>query len=101
MHLKPAKCSFSMHPRKFLGFILTRRGVGVNPEKYRAIINMRSPFNIKEVQKITCKLFALALFLSCVGDKEFHFFSIVKNKKFIRTSEFEKAFSNLKAFLET
>jgi hypothetical protein len=41
--LNPAKCSFGVQAGKFLGFLLTRRGIEANPDKCQAIINMRSP----------------------------------------------------------
>jgi hypothetical protein len=53
MRLNPAKCSFGVQAGKFLGFMLTRRGIEVNPEKCQAIINMRSPTSVKEVQQLT------------------------------------------------
>jgi Uma2 family endonuclease len=40
MRLNPAKCSFGVQAGKFLGFMLTRRGIEANPEKCQAIINM-------------------------------------------------------------
>ncbi|MCH81899.1 hypothetical protein A2U01_0002693 [Trifolium medium] len=35
---------------KFLGFMLTNRGIEANPEKCQAIIDMRSPTSVKEIQ---------------------------------------------------
>lgn len=47
MHLNPAKCLFGVKVGKLLGFILTRRGIKANPDKFQAIIDMRIPFNVK------------------------------------------------------
>jgi len=41
------KCVFRVEAGKFLGFLLTESGIGVNPDKCATIIGMRSP---KEVQ---------------------------------------------------
>ncbi|MCI80607.1 hypothetical protein A2U01_0101878, partial [Trifolium medium] len=49
MRLNPAKCSFDVQADKFLGFLLTHRGIAANPEKCQAIIDMRSPTSVKEV----------------------------------------------------
>jgi hypothetical protein len=49
MRLNPAKCSFGVQAGKFLGFMLTSRGIEANPEKCQAIINVRSPTSVKEV----------------------------------------------------
>ncbi|MCH91574.1 gag-pol polyprotein [Trifolium medium] len=53
MRLNPAKCSFGVQAGKFLGFMLTNRGIEANPEKCQAIIDMRSPTSVKEVQQLT------------------------------------------------
>ncbi|RDY13816.1 hypothetical protein CR513_01210, partial [Mucuna pruriens] len=50
LKLNPEKCSFRVQAGKFLGFMLIERGIEANPEKCQAIINMRSPRTIKEVQ---------------------------------------------------
>ncbi|MCI46182.1 hypothetical protein A2U01_0067422, partial [Trifolium medium] len=42
MRFNPAKCSFGVQAGKFLGFLLTHRGIEANPEKCQAIIDMRS-----------------------------------------------------------
>ncbi|GKU96467.1 hypothetical protein SLEP1_g9699 [Rubroshorea leprosula] len=43
MRLNPAKCIFGVESRKFLGFMVSRRGIEVNPEKIRAIAEMEPP----------------------------------------------------------
>jgi hypothetical protein len=80
IRLNPAKCSFGVQAGKFLGFLLTRRGIEANPDKCQAIIDMRSPSSIKEVQQLTGRLAALSRFLSCAGDKAFSFFASIKKK---------------------
>nr|KYP53533.1 Uncharacterized protein K02A2.6 [Cajanus cajan] len=41
LKLNPEKCSFGVQARKFLGFLLTHRGIEANPDKCSVIINMR------------------------------------------------------------
>ncbi|MCI27251.1 hypothetical protein A2U01_0048449, partial [Trifolium medium] len=60
MRLNPAKCSFGVQAGKFLGFMLTNRGIEINPEKCQAIIDMRSPTIVKEVQQLTGRIAALS-----------------------------------------
>lgn len=50
LRLHPEKCSFGTQAGKFLGFMLISWGIEVNPEKCRAIKDMCSPQNVKEVQ---------------------------------------------------
>ncbi|XP_017441043.1 uncharacterized protein LOC108346477 [Vigna angularis] len=52
MRLNPAKCSFGVAAGKFLGFMLTKRGIEANPEKCQAVLEMRSPQNLKEAERI-------------------------------------------------
>nr|KYP71786.1 Transposon Ty3-G Gag-Pol polyprotein [Cajanus cajan] len=55
MRLNPEKCVFGVHGGKFLGFMITCRGIEANPDKCQALINMRSPKNYKEVQSDQCE----------------------------------------------
>ena len=41
-----------MEAGKFLGFLLTERGIEENPEKCIAILAIRSPISVKEVQQV-------------------------------------------------
>ena len=50
MRLNPEKCAFGVEGGKFLGFMLTHRGIEANPDKWKAITEMRSPKNLKEIQ---------------------------------------------------
>jgi len=50
LKLNPEKCVFGVAADMFLGFMLTERGIEANPDKCAAIIAMRSPTSVKEVQ---------------------------------------------------
>ena len=52
LKLNPEKCSFGVEAGKFLGFLLTERGIEANPDKCAAILAMRSPATVKEVQSL-------------------------------------------------
>ena len=43
MKLNPSKCTFEVSSGKFLGFIVSHRGIEVNPDKIQAILNMEPP----------------------------------------------------------
>ena len=49
MRLNPSKCVFGVVSGKFLGFMVSQRGIEANSEKVQAIINMTSPRTVKEV----------------------------------------------------
>ena len=49
MKLNPNKCAFGVTAGKFFGFIVSQRGIEVNPEKVRAIMELEPPRMVKEV----------------------------------------------------
>ncbi|RDY10173.1 Retrovirus-related Pol polyprotein from transposon opus, partial [Mucuna pruriens] len=53
LRLNPKKCLFGVKAGKFLGFMLTMRGIEANLEKCNAVIDMRSPRSVKKVQQLT------------------------------------------------
>ena len=69
---------FGVASGKFLGFMVSERGIETNPEKVHAIINMASPRTIKEVQKLTGRITTLNRFVSRVTDKCLPFFKTLK-----------------------
>ena len=49
MKLNPSKCVFGVTAGKFLGFMVSQRGIKVNPEKVRAILELEPPRIVKAV----------------------------------------------------
>ncbi|KAK8948482.1 hypothetical protein KSP39_PZI005424 [Platanthera zijinensis] len=97
MRLNPLKCVFGASRGKFLGHLLTPEGVEPNPDKVRAILELGSPRNVKEVQRLTGKLAGLSRFLSRAGERCSSFFRTLRGgKEFEWTLECEKAFTALK-----
>jgi len=60
LKLNPEKCVFGVEAGKFLGFLLTERGIKANPDKCVAILAMRSPALVKEMQQLTGRMVALS-----------------------------------------
>jgi len=60
MRLNLGKCVFGVEGRKFLGFMFTHRGIEANFEKCRAITEMRSRENVKEIQRLIRRLTTLS-----------------------------------------
>ena len=69
MKLNQSKCAFKMMAGKFLGFMVSQRGIEVNPNKIRAIMEMAPLRNLKEVQRLNGKVAALNRFVSRARDK--------------------------------
>ena len=98
MKLNPSKCAFGVASGKFLGFMVSHRGIEANPEKIKAILDMKPPQNIKEVQSLTERVAALNRFVSKATDKCLPFFRILK-RAFEWTDECQTAFQDLKMYL--
>ena len=62
------------------------KGIEANPEQIQAIIEMKPPRNVKEVQSLNGKVAALNRFVSRVTDKCLPFFRTLK-KPFEWTDE--------------
>ena len=73
-----AKCAFGVSARKFLGFIVNNRGIDANPDKIKVVLDMPSPSNIKEVQRLTGRIAALSRFMSKTSDRCQPFFQVLK-----------------------
>ena len=86
MKLNPSKCAFRVMAGKFLGFMVSQRGIEVNPEKIQAIVELTSPKTVKEVQSLNNKVAALNRFVSRAMDKCLPFFRTLK-KSFEWTTE--------------
>ncbi|KAL5843565.1 hypothetical protein ACOSQ4_009523 [Xanthoceras sorbifolium] len=100
MKLNPTKCSFGVSSGKFLGYLVTKRGVEANPYQLQSIMDLRSPKSIKDVQKLTGRLAALNRFISKSSEKCKHFFDVLrKSKSFDWNQTSEDAFQNIKRYL--
>jgi hypothetical protein len=98
--LNPTKCAFGVPSGKVLGFLVSHRGIEVNPDKVKAIEEMRPPRNLKEMQRLAGCMAALGRFIARSGEKALPFFKLMKRTgKFEWTPEADKAFAELKRYL--
>ena len=74
MKLNPSKCVFGVTAGKFLGFMVSQRGIEVNLEKVRAILELEPPRTVKAVQSLNGKVATLNKFVSKATDKCLPFF---------------------------
>ena len=98
MKLNPSKYVFGVTAGKFLGFMVSQRGIEVNPEKVRAIMELEPPRTVKAVQSFNGKVAALNRFVSKATDKCLPFFRVLR-KSFEWMDECQKAFEDLKKYL--
>ena len=76
--LNPGKCAFGVTAGKFLGFMVSQRGIEANSDKIQAIIEMAPPKNVKEVQSLNGKIAVLNRFVSRATNKCLPFFCTLK-----------------------
>ncbi|CAL9031394.1 unnamed protein product, partial [Prunus brigantina] len=69
MRLNPTKCAFGVASGKFLGFMISQRGIEANPEKIQAILDMAIPKTVKDIQSLTGRVAALTRFISKATDR--------------------------------
>ena len=69
LRLNASKCSFGVGLGKFLGYMVTHRGIEINPDQIKAINSLKPPRNPKEVQKLTEMTAALNRFISRSTDR--------------------------------
>ena len=100
MKLNPSKCVFGVTVGKFLGFMVSQRGIEVNLEKVRAILELEPPRTVKAVQSLNGKVAALNRFVSKATDKCLPFFRVLR-KSFEWMDKCQKAFDDLKKYLSS
>ena len=99
MKLNPAKCVFAVALGKFLGFMVSQRGIEANPDKVKVVIEVKSPKTVKEVQSLTGKVKTLNKFFSRATNKCMPFFKVLK-KAFQWNDECKEALAKLKEYLK-
>ena len=78
MKLNPSKCAFSVSSNKFLGFMVSQKGIEANQDKIKVILEMQPPRTIKETQGLTRRIVALIRFISRSTDKCLPFFKVLR-----------------------
>ena len=100
LRLNLSKCSFGVGSGKFLGYMITHRGIEVNPDQIRTVNCLQPSQNPKEFQKLTGIVVALNRFISRSIDRCRPFFLLMnKWKKFEWTEECALAFQQLREYL--
>ena len=78
MKLNPLKWAFGVSFGRFLGYMVTQRGIEANPNQLKAILESPAPSSRKGVQQLTGQLAALGRFISRFIDRLKPFFATFK-----------------------
>ena len=99
LRLNTDKCAFKVRAGKFLGYLITNRGIKVNLDQNEAVKCLKPSSNLKEVQMLIGMLAALNRFISKFTDHCRPFYQLLKKwKGFQWNEECEKAFQDLKEY---
>ena len=100
LRFNPAKCSFGVKSRKLLGFMVSDKGIEVDPEKVKAIQAMPAPKTEKEVRGFLGRLNYIARFISQLTTTCDPIFCLLRKKNpEIWNAECEEAFEKIKQYL--
>ena len=87
MKLNPKKCAFGVSVGRFLGFMMTHRGIVANPTQLQAILESPAPSSRKGIQQLTGRLATLGRFISRSTNRLKPFFASLKKANQVRWNE--------------
>ena len=87
MKLNPLKCAFRVSVGRFLGFMVTQRGIEANPSQLKAILHSSAPSSKKGIQQLTRRLAALGRFISRFTDWLKPFFTSLRGVNRVEWNE--------------
>ena len=93
---------FGVSSGKFLGHLVTRRGIEADPSQIIALQSLQSPRRTKEVQRLTRMVATLNRFISRSSNRCRPFFQLLrKAATYSWGDDCEKAFQELKKYMGT
>jgi hypothetical protein len=100
LKLNPEKCVFGVKKGKFLGCLVSTKGIEANPSKIEAILRMELPNSKKGAQRLVGRLASLNRFISRSVQWNLPFFEILKTVEVFQWGPAQqKAFEELKQYL--
>jgi len=101
LRLNPAKYTFGVRSGKLLGFIVSQKGIEVDPDKVRAILQMPHPCTEKEIRGFLGRLNYIARFISHLTTTCEPIFKLLrKNQTKEWNEECQVAFEKIKQYLQ-
>jgi hypothetical protein len=99
LKLNPEKCVFGVKKGKFLGCLVSTKGIEANPNKIEAILQMEPPNMKKGAQRLAGRLASLNRFISRSAERDLPFFEILKPTKVFQWGPAQqRAFEELKQY---
>jgi hypothetical protein len=100
LKLNPEMCVFGVKKGKFLGCLVSMKGIEANPSKIEAILRMEPPSIKKGAQRLAGRLASLNRFISRSAERKLPFFEILKSTEVFQWGPVQqKAFEELTQYL--
>jgi ribonuclease HI len=100
LKLNLEKYVFGVKNGKFLGCLVSTKGIEANPSKIEAILRMEPPNSKKGAQRLAGRLTSLNRFISRSAERNLPFFEILKSVEVFQWGPAQqKAFEELKQYL--
>jgi hypothetical protein len=98
--LNPEKCVFGVKKGKFLGCLVSTKGIEANPSKIEVILRMELPSTKKGAQRLAGRLASLNRLIFRSTERNMPFFEILKSAEVFQWGlAHQKAFEELKQYL--
>jgi hypothetical protein len=102
LRLNASKCVFRVGSGKFLGFMVSHKGIEMNPGQIKAIQELKPPWTHKEVQRLIRMMATLNRFISRSANRCQPFFQLLKKGTTFKWDDScVAAFENLKRYLSS
>ena len=100
LRLNPKKCTFGVTSGKLLGHMVSERGIEVDPDKIRAILDMPAPRTEKEVRGFLGRLQYISRFITRLTDICEPIFRLLrKSQRTVWDDQCQRAFEKIKEYL--
>ena len=101
LKMNPLKCAFFVQAGDFLGFVVHKKGIEINQNKTKAILEAKAPSTKKELQSLLGKINFLRRFISNLSGRTQAFSPLLRLKQeaFVWNEEHQEAFERIKQYL--
>ncbi|KAL6347639.1 hypothetical protein AAG906_026167 [Vitis piasezkii] len=100
LRLNPKKCTFGVTSGKLLGHMVSERGIEVDPDKIKAILDMPVPRTEKEIRGFLGRLQYISRFIARLTDICEPIFRLLrKNQPTVWNDDCQLAFERIKEYL--
>ncbi|CAM8928328.1 unnamed protein product [Rhodiola kirilowii] len=100
--MNPLKCAFGVTSGKFLGFVVTHRGIEIDQTKIKAIQEMPEPKSLKELRGLQGRLAYIRRFISNLAGRCQPFSHLMKkDAPFVWDDKCRRGFDSIKKYLST